>query len=157
LEVARKSLDTRSVDDGSSNNILLALEEKKPEGPDAEKLQHGLAKLVLTLVQTVTDVLERQAVRRVESGTLTAEEVERLGLAFMQIRERTADIADKFGIKPRELSIRLQQQSDQKQVTIVDVVDKLIDQGTVIAGDVTLAVAGVDLATLRLLATLTTK
>ncbi len=155
--MARKSLDTRSVDDGSSNNILLALEEKKPEGPDAEKLQHGLAKLVLTLVQTVTDVLERQAVRRVESGTLTAEEVERLGLAFMQIRERTADIADKFGIKPRELSIRLQQQSDQKQVTIVDVVDKLIDQGTVIAGDVTLAVAGVDLATLRLLATLTTK
>lgn len=150
-------MDTRSVDDGSSNNILLALEEKKPEGPDAEKLQHGLAKLVLTLVQTVTDVLERQAVRRVESGTLTAEEVERLGLAFMQIRERTADIADKFGIKPRELSIRLQQQSDQKQVTIVDVVDKLIDQGTVIAGDVTLAVAGVDLATLRLLATLTTK
>lgn len=145
-------MDTSSVD----GNILLAL-EKRPEGPDAEKLQHGLAKLVLTLVQTVTDVLERQAVRRVESGTLTSEEVERLGLAFMQIRERTADIADKFGVKPEELDIRLQQQSDQKQVTIVDVVDKLIDQGTVIAGDVTLAVAGVDLATLRLLATLTTK
>lgn len=138
----------------ASDNVLLAL-EKKPEGPDAEKLQHGLAKLVLTLVQTVTDILERQAIRRVESGTLTGEEVERLGLAFMQIRERTADIADKFGLKPEELGIRLQ--SDQKQVTIVDVVDKLIDQGTVIAGDVTLAVAGVDLATLRLLATLTTK
>jgi len=147
LEAARKSLD-------ASDNVLLAL-EKKPEGPDAEKLQHGLAKLVLTLVQTVTDVLERQAIRRVESGTLTGEEVERLGLAFMQIRERTSDIADKFGLKPEELGIRLQ--SDQKQVTIVDVVDKLIDQGTVIAGDVTLAVAGVDLATLRLLATLTTK
>lgn len=138
----------------ASDNVLLAL-EKKPEGPDAEKLQHGLAKLVLTLVQTVTDILERQAIRRVESGTLTGEEVERLGLAFMQIRERTSDIADKFGLKPEELGIRLQ--SDQKQVTIVDVVDKLIDQGTVIAGDVTLAVAGVDLATLRLLATLTTK
>lgn len=147
MEAARKSLD-------ASDNVLLAL-EKKPEGPDAEKLQHGLAKLVLTLVQTVTDILERQAIRRVESGTLTGEEVERLGLAFMQIRERTADIADKFGLKPEELGIRLQ--SDQKQVTIVDVVDKLIDQGTVIAGDVTLAVAGVDLATLRLLATLTTK
>lgn len=145
-------MDAKTID----NNILLAL-EKKPEGPDAERLQHGLAKLVLTLVQTVTDVLERQAMRRVESGTLTAEEVERLGLAFMQIRERTSDIADKFGLKPEELSIRLQQQSDQKQVTIVDIVDKLIDQGTVIAGDVTIAVAGVDLATLRLLATLTAK
>lgn len=144
-------MDTRSAD----GNILLAL-EKKPEGPDAEKLQHGLAKLVLTLVQTVTDILERQATRRVESGTLTVEEVERLGLAFMQIRERTADIADKFGVKQEELGIRLSQEYDQKQVSIVDVVDKLIDQGTVIAGDVTIAVAGVDLATLRLLATLTT-
>ncbi len=151
MEAARKSLDTRNID----SNILLAL-EKRPEGPDAEKLQHGLAKLVLTLVQTVTDVLERQAIRRVEAGTVTAEETERLGLAFMQIRERTSDIADKFGVKPEELGIRLQQ-SDQKQVSIVDVVDKLIDQGTVIAGDVTIAVAGVDLATLRLLATLTTK
>jgi hypothetical protein len=147
---AGKSLDANNID----RNVLLAL-EKKPEGPDAEKLQHGLAKLVLTLVQTVTDVLERQAIRRVESGTLTGEEVERLGLAFMQIRERTSDIAAKFGVKTEELGIKLQ--SDQKQVTIVDVVDKLIDQGTVIAGDVTLAVAGVDLATLRLLATLTTK
>ena len=144
-------MDTRSAD----SNILLAL-EKRPEGPDAEKLQHGLAKLVLTLVQTVTDVLERQAIRRVEAGTVTAEETERLGLAFMQIRERTSDISDKFGVKPEELGIRLSQ-SDQKQVSIVDVVDKLIDQGTVIAGDVTIAVAGVDLATLRLLATLTTK
>lgn len=144
-------MDTRSAD----GNILLAL-EKKPEGPDAKKLQHGLAKLVLTLVQTVTDILERQATRRVESGTLTVEEVERLGLAFMQIRERTADIADKFGVKQEELGIRLSQEYDQKQVSIVDVVDKLIDQGTVIAGDVTIAVAGVDLATLRLLATLTT-
>lgn len=147
---ARKSLDNSNAD----SNILLAL-EKRPDGPDAEKLQHGLAKLVLTLVQTVTDVLERTAIRRVESGTLTTEEVEKLGLAFMQIRERTSDIADKFGVKPEELSIRLSQQSDQKQVSIVDVVDKLIDQGTVIAGDVTIAVAGVDLATLRLLATLT--
>lgn len=151
MEAARKNLDTRSAD----SNILLAL-EKKPEGPDAEKLQHGLAKLVLTLVQTVTDILERQAARRVESGTLTVEEVERLGLAFMQIRERTADIADKFGVKQEDLGIRLSQETDQKQVSIVDVVDKLIDQGTVIAGDVTIAVAGVDLATLRLLATLTT-
>lgn len=151
MEAARKSLDTRNAD----SNILLAL-EKRPEGPDAEKLQHGLAKLVLTLVQTVTDVLERQAIRRIEAGTVTAAETERLGLAFMQIRERTADIADKFGVKPEELGIRLSQ-ADQKQVSIVDVVDKLIDQGTVIAGDVTIAVAGVDLATLRLLATLTAK
>jgi hypothetical protein len=143
-------LDTRGVE----HNVLLEL-EKRPEGPDAEKLQHGLAKLVLTLVRTVTEVLERQAIRKVESGTLTGEQVERLGVAFMQIRDRTLDIAGKFGVNSDELNINLQQ-SDQGQVNIVDVIDKLIDQGTVIAGDVTLAVAGIDLATLRLLATLTT-
>jgi hypothetical protein len=75
----------------------------------------------------------------------------------MQIRERMGDIAEKFGLKPEELGIKLSQKSNPKQLSIVDVVDKLIDQGTVIAGDVTLSVAGVDLATLRLLATLTTK
>ena len=144
-------MDTKTIE----NNVLLAL-EKRADGPDAEKLQHGLAKLVLTLVKTVTDILERQAIRKVESGVLSTEEVERLGLAFMHIRERTSDISDKFGVKQEELGIRLSQ-ADQKQVSIVDVVDKLIDQGTVIAGDVTLGVAGVDLATLRLMATLTTK
>ncbi len=148
-------METKNLD---NSGLLLALERSKPQELDAEKLQHGLAKLVLTLVQTITDILEKQAMRRVESGTLTNEEVERLGLAFMQIRERMADIAGKFGLKPEELGIKLSQPfSQQEQATLVDVVDKLIDQGTVIAGDVTIAVAGVDLAALRLLATLTAK
>ena len=140
--------DVHDVD----GSVLLAL-EKKPQELDPDKLQHGLAKLVLTLVQTITDVLERQAMRRVESGSLTGAEVERLGLAFLLIRERMSDIASKFDLEPEELGIKISQ--EQSQVTLVDVVDKLIDQGTVIAGDVTIAVAGVDLATLRLLATLT--
>jgi len=153
LTGGEESLETKNLD----SSILLAL-EKKPQELDAEKLQHGLAKLVLTLVQTITDILEKQAMRRVESGTLTNEEIERLGLAFMQIRERMADIAEKFGLKPEELGIKLSQPlGQQEQATLVDVVDKLIDQGTVIAGDVTIAVAGVDLAALRLLATLTAK
>jgi gas vesicle protein GvpK/gas vesicle protein GvpA/GvpJ/GvpM family len=148
-------LETKNLD---NSGLLMALEKSKPQELDAEKLQHGLAKLVMTLVQTITDILEKQAMRRVESGTLTGAEVERLGLAFMQIRERMADIAGKFGLKPEELGIKLSQPfSQQEQATLVDVVDKLIDQGTVIAGDVTIAVAGVDLAALRLLATLTAK
>ena len=136
---------------------LIALQQKKREEPDAEKLQHGLAKLVLTLVKTITDILEKQAMRRVESSSLTEAEVERLGIAFMQIRERTAEIVSKFGLQQEELGIKVSQQDQQQRATLVDVVDKLIDQGTVIAGDVTLAVAGVDLATLRILATLTAK
>jgi len=93
-------LETKNLD---NSGLLLALEKSKPQELDAEKLQHGLAKLVMTLVQTITDILEKQAMRRVESGTLNGAEVERLGLAFMQIRERMADIAAKFGLKPEEL------------------------------------------------------
>lgn len=136
------------------SGAFLAL-QKKDQEIDGEKLQQGLAKLILALVQTLADILEKQAARRVESGTLSEEQVERLGLAFMQIRERTADIAEKFGLSEEDLGIRLS--GEKGQVTLVDVVDKLIEQGTVISGDVAVAVAGVDLVTLRLLATITSR
>ena len=136
------------------SGAFLALQRKDQE-IDGEKLQKGLAKLVLALVQTLADILEKQAARRVESGTLSEEQVERLGLAFMQIRERTADVAEKFGLSEEDLGIRLS--GEQGHVTLVDVVDKLIEQGTVISGDVAVAVAGVDLVTLRLLATITSR
>jgi hypothetical protein len=96
-------LETKNL---NNSGLLLALEKSKPQELDAEKLQHGLAKLVMTLVQTITDILEKQAMRRVESGTLTSAEVERLGLAFMQIRERMADIAGKFATRASYLGRR---------------------------------------------------
>jgi hypothetical protein len=151
--VAKRSLEQASVSNLESG-AFLALQRKDQE-IDGEKLQKGLAKLVLALVQTLADILEKQAARRVESGTLSEEQVERLGLAFMQIRERTADVAEKFGLSEEDLGIRLS--GEQGHVTLVDVVDKLIEQGTVISGDVAVAVAGVDLVTLRLLATITSR
>lgn len=152
--MAEEGLETALVRD-LEENLPLSL-PKLGQELDSDRLQHGLAKLVLMLVNTITDVLERQAVRKVESGTLTSQEVERLGLAFMEIRARTAEIADKFGLRRDELAIELSAPAG-KQATLVDVVDKLIDQGTVIAGDVGLAVAGIDLAKLRVVATLTSK
>jgi hypothetical protein len=151
--VAKRNLEQASVRNLESG-AFLAL-QKKDQEIDGEKLQKGLAKLILALVQTLADILEKQAARRVESGTLSEEQVERLGLAFMQIRERTADIAEKFGLSEEDLGIRLS--GEKGQVTLVDVVDKLIEQGTVISGDVAVAVAGVDLVTLRLLATITSR
>jgi hypothetical protein len=122
---------------------------------DHDRLEQGLAKLVLTLVQTITEVLERQAQRKVESGRLSSAEVERMGVAFMQIRDRTSEMAAKFGLQRSELSLNLSTLKDEKQLTLVDVIDKLIAEGTVIAGDVSLGVAGIELANLRLMATLT--
>ena len=60
---------------------------------DGDKLQKGLAKLVLAIVELLRQILERQAQRRVSSGNLTAEEVERLGLTFMQLKEKMSDLS----------------------------------------------------------------
>ncbi|HJS83090.1 MAG TPA: gas vesicle protein K [Nitrososphaera sp.] len=149
--MTEKHLNDMRVNNLEGNVLTI----QKVTNPDREKLEQGLAKLVLTLVQTITEVLERQAIRKVESGRLTSAEVERLGVAFMQIRDRTSDIAAKFGLEKGELSLNLSTPQGEKQLTLVDVIDKLIAEGTVIAGDVSLGVAGIDLAKLRLMATLT--
>src|SRR5690348_18478638 len=70
---------------------------------DGENLQKGLAKLVLVIIELLRQVLEKQAQRRISSGTLTKVEVERLGLAFMQIKQTITDISDQFGFSPQEI------------------------------------------------------
>ena len=126
---------------------------------DGQKLQNGLGKLVLTLVEILRQVLERQARRRIESGTLTSEEIERLGLAFMQTRQKIIEISKKFGCSAEELELNLgslikSENLSMEKISIVDVVDKLLDKGVMITGQVTISVADVDLIALDLLATL---
>ena len=74
---------------------------------DGQKLQNGLGKLVLTLVEILRQILERQARRRIELGTLTSEEIERLGLAFMQTRQKITEISKVFGCSAEELDLNL--------------------------------------------------
>ncbi len=74
---------------------------------DPEGVEQGLAQLVLTLVEFVRQLLERQAVRRMEGGTLTDEEVERVGLALMKLEEKVHELADQFGLRPSDLNINL--------------------------------------------------
>ena len=72
-----------------------------------EGVERGLAQLVLTLVDFVRQLLERQAVRRMEGGSLSDEEVERVGLALMKLEEKVHELADQFGIPPGDLNINL--------------------------------------------------
>jgi hypothetical protein len=74
---------------------------------DAEGVEQGLAQLVLTLVEFLRQLLERQAVRRMEGGSLTDEEVERVGLALMKLEEKVHQLADQFGLRPSDLNINL--------------------------------------------------
>jgi hypothetical protein len=72
-----------------------------------EDIEAGVGQLVLTLVEFVRQVLEHQAVRRMEGGSLTDEETERLGLALMRLEERLEDIREAFGLEPGDLNIDL--------------------------------------------------
>jgi hypothetical protein len=72
-----------------------------------EDIEAGLARLVLTIVELLRQVLEHQAVRRMEGGGLTDEEVERMGLSLMRLQERLEEIKTAFGLAGEELNIDL--------------------------------------------------
>jgi hypothetical protein len=74
---------------------------------DPDDVRRSVAKLVLTLVDFVRQLLERQAVRRMEAGTLTDEETESVGLALMRLEEAVHDMAGRFGLDPAELNLDL--------------------------------------------------
>lgn len=72
-----------------------------------EDVQRGLAQLVLTLVEVLRELMERQALRRMERGTLTDDEVERLGATFLALRERMDELKDVFGLTDEDLNLDL--------------------------------------------------
>jgi hypothetical protein len=74
---------------------------------DPEEVRRSVARLVLSLVEFVRKLLERQAVRRVEEGTLTARETERVGLGLMRLEETVHDIARRFDLDPEDLNLDL--------------------------------------------------
>jgi hypothetical protein len=72
-----------------------------------EDVQRSVAQLVLTLVDFIRKLLERQAIRRMEGGTLTEQQTEDVGRALMRLEETIHDIAAKFGIRPEDLNLDL--------------------------------------------------
>ena len=74
---------------------------------DSEAAADDLVKLVLALVETVRQLVERQAIRRVESGTLSEDEVERLGLTLLRLEERMNELKAQFGLEEDGLSLHL--------------------------------------------------
>ena len=72
-----------------------------------DDVQRSVAHLVLTLVEFIRKLLERQAIRRMEAGTLTDKQTEEVGVALMKLEETVRDIAAKFGIPPDDLNLDL--------------------------------------------------
>lgn len=73
---------------------------------DAESVEHGLAKLVLTLIELIRRLLEKQAVRRMEGG-LSPEQVEELGLALMALEAKMDELKAQFGLAEEDLTLDL--------------------------------------------------
>ena len=94
---------------GDSAGALERLEAAMPRrlNADPEGLEKGLAHLVLTLVELLRQLMERQALRRIEGGTVNDEEIERLGRTFMALSERIDELKRVFGLEDEELNLNL--------------------------------------------------
>lgn len=74
---------------------------------DAQSVEQGLAKLVLTLIEFIRRLLEKQAVRRMEGGDLSPEQIEELGLALMRLEAKLQELKSQFGLTDEDLNLDL--------------------------------------------------
>src|SRR2546425_345412 len=94
LEALRKEIERRAA--------------KAPRwNADPKDVQKSVARLVLALIEFLRKLLEKQAIRRMEAGALTAEEIQAIGVALMRLEETVHDLARRFGLKPEDLNLDL--------------------------------------------------
>jgi hypothetical protein len=95
--------------DDETTAALHAIARALPEriNADPERVEQGLARLVLTVVELLREVLEHQAVRRMDGGTLSDAEVEKLGMALLKLNQRMGELKTTFGLTDEDLNIDL--------------------------------------------------
>jgi hypothetical protein len=93
----------------SADIALDALARALPEriNADPEEVENGLARLVLTVIELLREILEHQAIRRMDGGTLSDEQIERLGLALLKLNQRMDELKKTFGLTDADLNIDL--------------------------------------------------
>ena len=74
---------------------------------DPETVEKGLVQLVLTIVELLRQLMERQALHRIEGGSLSSEEIERLGRTFLALSERMDELKEHFGLDDKDLNLNL--------------------------------------------------
>jgi hypothetical protein len=74
---------------------------------EPEDVRRSVMQLVLTLVDFIRQLMERQALRRMDAGSLTPEEIERIGVALMHLEETIHDLARQAGLDPKDLNLDL--------------------------------------------------
>lgn len=74
---------------------------------DRDSVERGLASLVLTVIELLRQLMERQALRRVELGDLSEEQIERIGVTLMALEEQMVGLREHFGLAPEDLNLDL--------------------------------------------------
>jgi hypothetical protein len=74
---------------------------------DREDVARGVAQLVMTLIELIRQLMERQALRRIEAGDLSDERIERLGQALMALEQRMEELREDFGLEEEDLNLDL--------------------------------------------------
>ena len=92
-------IQPRAPRDGTRSGARLEL--------DPDRVKNGLGQLVLTLIKLLHEVLERQALRRIDAGSLTEEQIERIGLTLMAQAEEIDRLRKEFGLEEDELNLDL--------------------------------------------------
>ncbi len=101
-------LDVQEIESLRAELDRLAATSAAPRwNADPEDVRRSVAKLVLTLVEFIRQILERQAIRRMEAGTLTEGETESVGLALMRLEETVREMGAQFGLAPEDLKLDL--------------------------------------------------
>jgi hypothetical protein len=105
----RREVDSDNSRPDPAEAALRAIARSLPEriNADPEHVEQGLARLVLTVIELLREVLEHQAIRRMDGGTLSDEEVERLGLALLKLNHRMGELKATFGLTDEDLNIDL--------------------------------------------------
>jgi len=103
----KKKIETDTPEDFIQE--LDDLTDKLPSRIDtnAKNAGVGLAKLVLTLIDLIRKLMEKQAMRRIEGGSLSDDEIERLGMTFIKLEDRMNKLKKDFGFKDEDLNINL--------------------------------------------------
>jgi hypothetical protein len=112
VTVRHDALDKLLASHGDLDRIARDLGEPRSALPrrvnaDPEQVERGLAQLVLTLIELLRQLMERQALARMEQGSLSDEEVDRLGDTFMKLERRMEELKAHFGLEDRDLNLNL--------------------------------------------------
>jgi hypothetical protein len=116
-EILGRTLHTRGVEPREIDELQLIADELRQRlapatapgrwNADPEDVRRSVMQLVLTLVDFIRQLMERQALRRMEEGSLSPEEIERVGVALMKLEETVQDLARQVGLDPKDLNLDL--------------------------------------------------